>query len=811
MVHQLHYAAPATTATEALLLGNGRDGAMIHGGVRQERIDLNADTLWSGGPVPARTGPPPAAGLPALRDAVLRDGDHERADRLAAGFQGPFGQGYQPLGALLLDFPDAAGPEAGGRAGVAGPEAGGRASEATGYARVLDLDRAVHTVEYLRGGVHHRREAFQSAPAGVLVLDLTVDRPGALAFSARLTSPHPRTTHAVGPSGALLTGRAPAHLEFDRPAPLTYLPDAGTGFAAALHVEAVGGTVRAAEDGTLTVTGADRATLTIALATGYRGWRERPVGPEDGPVREACHVLATAVARPYRELLEEHVRDHRALYRRCSLRLGPAGAVGALPTSALPTDERLAAFRATRHDPGLTALLFAYGRYLLIASSRPGSQPANLQGIWNDDTAPPWNSNWTTNVNLPMNYWPAEITNLAECHQPLLSLVEDLAEAGAPTARDLYGCRGWTVHHNTDLWRPTAPVAGSPSWAMWPMAGAWLCAHLWEHYRYGGDRAFLAERAYPAMRGAALFLLDFLVEDGDGALVTCPSTSPEHHFRTPGGGYAAVTAGTTMDLELARELFADCAAAARELGTDEEFANRLDQARARLREPGVGAGGRLQEWDGDFPPEDPGHRHFSHLYGLFPGERIDPVTTPGPAAAAAAALRHRLDHGGGSTGWSAAWAAALAARLGDGASAHRALTELLAAYTFPNLTGMCPPEFFQIDATFGATAAIARCLLQSHQDVLRLLPALPADWPEGTVTGLRAPGGVTVGIGWAAGTLTWARVGTVGAGELTVRLPAGTGPVTVTDGVGRVVPHLRKDEDLHLTAGAETVLTIRPA
>jgi alpha-L-fucosidase 2 len=765
---ELWYRQPALTPAEALPLGNGRSGAMLYGGTGRERVDLNADTLWSGLPYgTAQCADPPSAHLAPLRDAVLHSRDYDLADDLSHRMQGPFGQAYQPLGTLTVDT-----------------DAGEGCQD---YRRALDLDGAVHTVMYRRGKEAVVRESFLSAPAGVLVMRLAAEGTSAVSFTARLASPHQGA--AARPADAdsatvVLTGRAPAHLAFDEPAPLTYRSDAGTGFAAALHVEAVGGTREVGADGTVTVHGARSAVLRVALATGYRGWDVPPAGPAEGCAEEALKVLAAAVATPYEELYAEHVADHRALYRRVALRLGAAA-----PAAAdVPTDERLAAAGAGAADPGLAALLFAYGRYLLIASSRPGGQPATLQGVWNHDTTPPWNSNWTVNINLQMNYWPAEVTALPECHEPLLRLVEELAVPGARTARDFYGCRGWTAHHNVDLWRLTDPVSGSPSWAAWPMGAAWLCAHLWQHYEFGGDRAFLA-RIYPVLRDAALFLHDFLVQDADGRLVTCPSTSPEHRFRSASGRLVAVGASATMDYWLIGELFGNCIRAAHELGADDDFTIRLREALSRLRPPATGADGRLLEWSEDVPEEDPGHRHFSHLYGLFPGRAVNPRTTPELAAAAGAALRRRLAGGSGSTGWSAAWAAALAARLGDAETAHRLVTTLVADHTTANLLGKCPPETGQIDATFGATAAIAEMLLQETPGALELLPALPAAWPEGEVRGLRARGGIGVGIRWRDGVLAEAHVTVDEPRSITVLLPLATPQVEVT-----AVEH----PDLHL-------------
>ncbi|MFJ8477604.1 glycosyl hydrolase family 95 catalytic domain-containing protein [Kitasatospora sp. NPDC094011] len=752
---ELWYRGPATGFLEALPLGNGRLGALLYGGGAAETVHLNADTLWSGGPGP-RDREGAAEHLAALRAAVLDDRGHgiaDRApglaDRLAERMQGPFTEAFQPLATLNVAFP-------------------GR--EVSDHVRLLDLDAAVHRVSCRTGGVDLLRESFASAPAGLLVTRISASAPGAVTLTARFATPHPGARHHHPAPGTLaVTGRAPAHVAFGEEDPAHYRADAGTGFAAGLRVLATGGRVTRTDDD-VSVHGADEVLLLVAVGTGYRGPFAMPVGPEEGPLGEVLEQLA-AERRPYRELFDEHLADHRRLFRATTLSLGPAA-------DHRPTDERLAAVRAGGEDPGLTALQFAYGRYLLIASSRPGGQPATLQGLWNTEVAPPWNANWTTNINLQMAYWPAETTGLADCHRPLLDLIADLAEPGTRTARTYYGAAGWTVHHNTDLWRATNPVSGSPSWANWPTAAAWLCAHLWEHYLFGGDRQFLADHAYPLMRDAARFLLDLLTEDGDGTLVTCPSTSPEHHFRLPDGGLAAVTAGATLDHWLTAELFASTAAAARLLNTDQELTAELDTARARLRPLATAADGRLLEWWRDLPEEDPGHRHFSHLHGLHPGSAIDPLTAPALVAPARLALERRLAHGGGSTGWSAAWAAALAARLGDGDLAHRALRSLLTDYTAPNLFGLHPPDLFQLDGNLGLTAAVAELLLQSHNGVLRLLPALPTAWPEGRATGLRARGGSTVDLSWADGCLAEARIRTTRAQRLTVLLPPGVRGVT---------------------------------
>ena len=783
----LWYDKPAAQWIDALPIGNGRLGAMAYGGgedgrFNKEFLQFNQDTLWSGQP---RDGNNPDAKnhLTAIRAAVLEQQNYHLADQLCRKMQGLFAESYQPCGNLRLEL--------------------NHTLTSTNYRRELDLGTAIATTSYEIAGIQFQREAFVSAPDQVLILRVTASKPHQLNASLALDSPLKKVITVLPNNRLQLTGKAAAHIagaghpHSEDPVILSDEPGAGMYFASILQLNVEGGKATAtANPPGITIADATSFTVLLTGATGYRGFQLKPDSPLDEIAGNAVSQLDAAATKPFATLRARHVEDHQRLFRRVSLALGPSN-------NSKPTDQRLKEFAASP-DPSLLALYFQYGRYLLISSSRPGSQPANLQGIWNYQVTPPWSSNWTANINIEMNYWPAETTNLSECTAPLFDLIEGLSKTGSVTAQQTYGLPGWCTHHNIDLWRAANPVGegvGSPTWANWCMSGPWLCAHLYEHYRFTGNREFLRTRAYPLMKGSAEFCLAWLVEDGKGHLTTCPSESTENNFLAPDGKPAFTSAGCTMDMALIRELFGNCTAAAKELGIDADFSAKLDAALTRLIPYQIGRYGQLQEWAIDFEEATPGQRHMSHMYPLYPGNQIAPRATPELARAARISLERRLANGGAYTGWSRAWAIAFWTRLLDGDKAWESLSMLMQHSTNINLFDTHPSgktSIFQIDGNFGTTAAIAELLLQSHTGTIDLLPALPSAWPEGAVKGLRARGGLEIDLHWSSGKLTECTIRPDATGEQTLRVPHGQTIATIKTGA-KSIPLTTQPDGSHLT------------
>ncbi len=738
---KLWYDAPADKWVEALPVGSGRLGAMIFGTPEQERLQLNEETLWSGGPN-TNANPNALGALDEIRELIFA-GKYKEAQRLVdenVVSKTNHGMAYQTVGDLILDFP------------------GHEIYES--YYRELDIARAVALTRYTVDGVEYTREVFASLPEQVIVVRLASSEKGKLDFSASLRSPQKHVLSVE--DGDLFMRGTSSDMEGEK---------GQVDFTARVKVVAKKGDVTASEDA-LAVAGADEAVIYISMGTNFVNYKDLS-GDPDAKVEK---YMAAASKKAYNKLKAEHIAEYQEYFNRVELDLGTT------EEASKTTKLRVQDF-ANGNDPQLVELYFQFGRYLLISCSQPGGQAANLQGIWNESLTPPWDSKYTTNINVEMNYWPAEVGNLSELHEPFITMIKEVAEAGSETARTMYGARGWMLHHNTDIWRVTGNIDFAAP-GMWPTGGAWFCRHLWEHYLYSGDKEYLRE-VYPVMKGAAEFFLDFLVEEPvNHWLVVCPSNSPENAFAWDGNEITNC-AGTTMDNQMLYELFTNLAEATEILDVDREFADTLMNVRAQLPPMQVGQHAQLQEWMHDWDRVDDHHRHVSHLYGLFPSNLISPFRTPELFAAAKNSLNYRGDP---ATGWSMGWKVCLWARLLDGNRAYKLITDQLhltgergawhGGGTYANLFDAHPP--FQIDGNFGCAAGIAEMLLQSHDGSVYILPAIPDCWADGHVKGLVARGGFIIDMDWKDGKIATLKVKSTLGGNLRIRTAA---PLKLSNGL----------------------------